>query len=122
MWVLDLKKFTLKLLGGTVIGAINSLLGAGGGMVAVPLLKKDSMNQTQAQASAIAVILPLTITSIIAYYLTDKIDISDSFEYLIPGVVGAVCGALLLPKIPIKILKKIFAGFMIWAGIRMMIK
>ena len=117
-----MKKFTLKLLGGSIIGIINSLLGAGGGMIAVPLLKKDSMNQTQAQASAIAIILPLTITSIIGYILSDKIKISNSLSYLIPGTIGAICGALLLPKIPVKILKKIFAAFMIWAGIRMMLK
>ncbi len=117
-----MKKTSLKLLGGMVIGLINSLLGAGGGMIAVPLLKKTSMNQTQAQASAIAIILPLTVASIIGYYMTGNINIKDSFEYLVPGVIGAICGALLLPKIPIKILKKIFAGFMIWAGIRMMLK
>jgi len=120
--VLKLKKNSLKVLGGIIIGLINSLLGAGGGMVAVPLLKKTSMNQTEAQASAIAVIFPLTIASIIGYYLTDKINIRDSFEYLIPGVIGAACGASLLPKIPVKILKKLFAAFMIWAGIRMILK
>jgi len=111
-----------KFLGGIAIGIINSLLGAGGGMIAVPLLKKSSMSQTEAQASAIAVILPLTIISIVGYYLKDKLDINGSLNYIVPGAIGAISGAFILSKIPVKALKKIFAVFMIWAGIRMMLK
>ena len=44
---------------GFLIGFINSLLGAGGGMIAVPLLKRSSLSQGKHTQVPIAVILPL---------------------------------------------------------------
>ncbi len=117
-----MKKSFIKVFTGILIGLVNSVLGAGGGMIAVPALKKYGMSQTKAQASAIAIILPLSIISAVCYIFNGNVKISDSLIYLLPGVAGAVTGAIILPKIPIKILKKIFAGFMIWAGIRLLIK
>ena len=38
---------------GLGIGLINGLLGAGGGMLAVPLLKKMGLSQKQAHANAV---------------------------------------------------------------------
>ena len=43
---------------GGIIGFLNGLLGAGGGMVAVPVLKKE-MDTKQAHATSIAVIIPI---------------------------------------------------------------
>ena len=40
----------------------------------------------------------------------------------IGGIVGGIIGAKLLTKIPNKYLKIIFAGFLIYAGINMIIK
>ena len=52
---------------GALVGIVNVLLGAGGGILAVPILKKCGLTQKQAQANAVAVILPLTIISFIIY-------------------------------------------------------
>lgn len=117
-----MKNSIKKILIGILIGLVNSILGAGGGMIAVPALKKYDMSQTKAQASAIAIILPLSIISAVCYILNGNVKINDSLIFIFPGVVGAVAGAIILPKIPVDLLKKIFAGFMIWAGIRLMIK
>ena len=43
---------------GFFIGIINGLLGAGGGMLAVPALKKLGLSQKDAHRNALAVILP----------------------------------------------------------------
>lgn len=53
---------------GILVGAVNSLLGAGGGMVAVPLLRQSGLTQKQAQASSVAVILPLSLISAGIYW------------------------------------------------------
>ncbi len=108
-------------LSGVLIGLVNGLLGAGGGMLAVPLLKKAGLDQTKAQASSIAVIFPLTAVSAAVYLINKSVSIDAVYPYLIPGAVGSVIGAVVLSKIPQKILKKIFALFMLWAGIRMMV-
>ncbi|MDR0531812.1 MAG: sulfite exporter TauE/SafE family protein [Oscillospiraceae bacterium] len=115
------KEKLLQLLGGVGVGALNGLLGAGGGMLAVPLLKKLGLEQTKAHATAVAIIFPLTAASTIAYLLMGRFEPAHSLAYLLPGAVGALVGGLVLAKIPAKWLRKIFACFMIWAGIRMII-
>ena len=60
----------LTALGGFFVGIVNSLLGAGGGLLAVPLLQKSNLTQTQAHASSIAVIFPLSLLSSVLYVLS----------------------------------------------------
>lgn len=103
-------------------GVINSLLGAGGGMVAVPLLKKAGLDQKKAQANAIAVILPITLLSAAVYMYNGHVAISDALPYIPGGLIGAFIGTKLLKKLSNKWLKRIFGGFMLWAGIRLLMR
>lgn len=107
---------------GAIIGVINIVVGACGGIIAVECLKKNKLNQTKAHATAISIILPMTMISAGLYIYRNHNIISDSFVFLIPGILGAMAGATLLPHIPTKVLKKAFSVFMIYAGIRMIIK
>lgn len=108
--------------GGFLVGVINALLGAGGGMIAVPLLTKNGLSQKEAQATAVSVIFPLTVITTVIYFFKGNLNIMDAVPYILPGLFGAAAGAFLLKKIPDKILKKIFALFMIWAGVRLLMK
>lgn len=107
---------------GVLIGLINALFGAGGGMVCVPLLKSMGANQKQAQATTLAVILPLSAVTAVIYLLKDYMTISDAAPFVIPGFLGAVFGSFFMQKISNSALRKIFAAFMLWAGIRMIMK
>ncbi len=120
--LMDRKKKILKTLGGFLIGVINSLLGAGGGMIAVPLLNRMGLTQKESHASAIAVILPLTAISAAIYILTQKVTFSQALPYIPAGLAGSLIGSYILPKIPENALRKIFALFMLWAGIRMVLR
>lgn len=117
-----LKKHFLLPIFGFLAGIMNGLLGAGGGLIVVPLLKHYGLEQQKAQATAISIILPLTAISTIIYYFNGNIPIDSNFWFIPFGAVGAVIGAFLLPRISNKILKNIFAGFIIWAGIRLLLK
>ena len=108
--------------GGVIIGIINGLLGAGGGMLAVPLLKSSGLGQKEAHATSIAVILPLSVISAVTYLLKGNVAFGDALPYLLPGALGAVLGALLLGKISDKRLRRVFGIFMIWAGIRLLMR
>ena len=108
--------------GGVIIGIVNGLLGAGGGMLAVPLLKKSGLNQKEAHATSIALILPLSVISAVTYLLKGSVVLGDAVPYLLPGALGAVLGAFLLNKISDKWLRKIFGIFMIWAGFRLLMR
>jgi uncharacterized membrane protein YfcA len=107
---------------GIAIGIANGMLGAGGGMVAVPALKKLGLNQNKAHANAVAVILPITVFSASVYMIKDYVNIKDAFIFMPFGIVGSVLATWLLKKISPNLLRVVFGGFMIWAGVRMLFK
>ena len=105
---------------GFFIGIINGLLGAGGGMLAIPILTKSGLNQTQAHATSVAIIFPLSIFSAILYLNAGRVVFQDVYYYLPWGIAGAFIGVWLLPKIPRKLLRKLFALITIFAGLRLL--
>lgn len=117
-----MKKKIITLLSGFAIGIINGLLGAGGGMLAVPVLKKMGCDQKDAHRNAIAIILPMTVLSAVLYLVNGRVEIADSFAYVPSGLVGAIAGTVCLKKISAKWLGVAFGGFMIYAGVRLLIK
>lgn len=115
---MDKKKIIAKAGGGVAIGMVNGLLGAGGGMLAVPLLRR-SMDAKSAHATSVAVIAVLSAASAAFYIASGTVSPADAVPYMPAGVIGAVIGATLLGHIPDKWLRRIFALFMIWAGVRL---
>ncbi len=115
-------KKLLTAFGGIFIGFINGLLGAGGGMLAVPLLKKYGLSQREAHENAIAVILPITVLSAGIYLFKDYVNFSNSYYYLPTGLIGAAVATFLMKKLSNVWLKRIFAVFMIYAGVRLLLK
>ena len=109
-------------LGGIAIGFVNGLLGAGGGMLAVPFLKKCGLSQRQAHQNAIAIILPITAVSAGIYLYRDYVNLSDGLHYLPGGFIGAILATVIINKISNLWLKRIFAFFMLYAGIRLLFK
>lgn len=107
---------------GVLIGAINGLLGSGGGTVAVLILKKLGLDQKSAQANAVAVILPISVFTSVLYILNGSVKISKSLLFLPTGLLGAFIGTTLLCRVSPKMLKKVFGGFMVFAGVRLLLK
>lgn len=107
---------------GLAIGAVNGLFGAGGGMLAVPFLKKLGFEQKAAHANAVAVILPISVISAVLYMYKDYVNLKDALIYIPTGVIGALLGTFALKKISPVWLKRIFGGFMVYAGIRLLLR
>ena len=107
---------------GILVGIINGTVGAGGGLVAVPMLQKSGMPQKRAHSTAVAVLLPVCAVSAVGYLLSGNVSLSDATPYFLPSAVGAVLGTLLLGVIPTGHLKKVFAVFMIYAGVRLFLR
>lgn len=113
--------YLLKIIGiGFAVGLCNGLFGAGGGMVAVPamvhILKID---EHDAHATAIAVILPLVLVSSYIYFRNGFLDLNIAGPVAAGGAVGGALGASLLNRIPSKWLHRVFGIFMIIAAVRM---
>ena len=87
-----------RFISGICIGIVNVTLGAGGGMLTVPLYKKIGMEQKDAQINAVATILPITIISAIIYVLNGNVKITDAYIYLIPGLLGSLLGTFVIRK------------------------
>lgn len=115
-----LKKHKKTLTFGSVIGFINGLLGAGGGSLLVPFLERImKVEEHEAHATAISVILPLSIVSSILYVTRENIDYTLLLYVAIGGTIGGLIGAKLLVKIPKKWLHRLFGIVLIIASIRM---
>lgn len=105
---------------GILTGIINGLFGAGGGTIIVPAMQKYLKIEThKSHASAIAVILPLSIVSAFVYFSNMEIDIYAVCLLSVGGIIGGFIGAKLLNKITSNYLHKIFGIFMIIISIRM---
>lgn len=112
-----IKKFEILLLG-ALIGVINGFFGGGGGMIVVPLLtQKFGLSQKEAQATAIFVILPISIASSIIYITKNSIDFAVGWSVILGVVIGGGIGAIILKKLNNLFTKAIFTILMLAGGI-----
>ena len=103
---------------GCVVGLINGFFGGGGGMILVPLLtEKFGFTQKEAQATAIFIILPISIASSIIYITRNSIDFVVGWSVFLGVLIGGGLGAVLLKKLNNLVVKTIFTIFMIVGGI-----
>ncbi|MCL2061721.1 MAG: sulfite exporter TauE/SafE family protein [Firmicutes bacterium] len=115
-----IKEITLAGLGGLGIGLANGIFGGGGGMLCVPLLEKGLRENTKtAHATAILIILPITVVSAIVYIANGYFVWQATWITSLAVVVGGIFGALLLKVLPEKLVGLVFAVIMIIAGIKM---
>ncbi len=103
-------------------GLINGLLGAGGGMLIVPILKKYGLDQRSTHATSVCIILPICLLSAIIYLIKGSVTIFDALPYLPFSVLGAIIGSLILAKINQELLGKLFGVFMIWAAVQLLLR
>lgn len=105
------------IISGILVGIANSLFGGGGGMLAVPLLQKTGLKEKQAHATAILVILPVSLFSFLLYAWRGYC----SFSVLIPTALGVIAGgslgAKLLQNLPTKAVNILFAVLQAAAGL-----
>lgn len=116
-----MKKFHFWLLG-IVTGFVNGIFGSGGGIIAVPMLKRTGLDAKKSHATSLALTLPLSIVSVILYGSKGSLPLSDVLPLFIPGLSGAAVGGLLLKKISGTALKRIFGAILLAAGIRMFLR
>lgn len=106
-------------LGGLAVGFANGFFGAGGGMLAVPVLTFImGLEEKKAHATALLIILPLSIISSLIY--GKLVSIGDNFLEILLGVlIGGILGALLLKKLNTASLVVSFYFLMAFAGFQM---
>lgn len=105
-----------------ITGLANGLFGSGGGTVVVPCMEKYlDINAHKSHATAIAIILPLSVLSAAIYIFKADVPWAEAAAVSVGGVVGGFIGAKLLNKISGRWLHIIFGVAMLAAAVRMFI-
>lgn len=105
---------------GIIAGILNGFFGSGGGSVVVPaLVFLLGIEDHKAHATAIAIILPLTVVSSIFYIKANFVDLPLTIKTALGGIIGGYIGAKILEFIPKEVLRITLGVFMIIAAIRM---
>lgn len=100
------------------MGIVNGLLGAGGGIILVPLLCQLGVDGKKSHATALSIIVPLSVLSGGMYLLRGWVTIGDFLPLILPGVIGAVIGGLLMKKISLGWLKIGFGTLLLFGAIK----
>ena len=107
------------ILAGIIAGAINGLLGAGGGMVLVPLLTLfSSIDNRQVFSTSVAIILPICLVSLSISPGLTNLPWSEAWPYLLGAVPGGILAGIFAKKIPVKWLHRGLGVLIIYGGIR----
>ena len=108
-------------LGAVFVGLVNGLLGAGGGVLVVMLLARLlRLEQHRAQATAVAVMLPVSVVSAVVYGVRGTVDWGLLWPLCAGTVAGALLGAKALYKLSSVWLKRLFGALMIVSAVRML--
>lgn len=102
-------------------GFLNGLLGAGGGILIVfglrKLLKRSLKDPRAIFPTAIAVMLPLSLLSAWQYARAGSLQLSYFGWLILPAIAGGVIGALLLRRLSVKALSRLFAAVVLISGL-----
>ena len=105
---------------GIVTGFANGIFGSGGGSIAVPFMERLlDIKAHKAHATAIAIILPLSVISGFIYFWRVDIPWTEALVVSAGGMFGGYIGARLLSKVSGRWLHIIFGAFMIFAAVNM---
>ncbi|MBQ3054641.1 MAG: sulfite exporter TauE/SafE family protein [Oscillospiraceae bacterium] len=104
---------------GALAGIANGLFGAGGGMFLVPLFCRwCGIEERKAFATSVAVVAPLSAVSALVYLWRQDVEFVSALPFLLGGMVGGAFASRCLKSIPTNLLRRIFALFLLYGGVR----
>ena len=121
------------ILAGISIGTVSSLMGVGGGSMSVPFFTWCNMSIRNAVATSSAVGFPIAVAGTIGFIVTGwaeaerpvmslgYVNLPALISIVVASVLSAPLGAWIAHRISPIILKRIFAGFLVILGIRMIL-
>ena len=105
------------ILAGTCAGLVTGILGAGGGMVLIPLLQLLAKTPEESLfPSSVAIILPTVIAALLS--ARRQLPILDALPYLIGSCLGGVAAGIWGQKIPTVWLHRFLGILVLWGGVR----
>lgn len=107
------------LLAGVAAGAVNGLLGAGGGMILVPLLTLlGHLEDRKVFPTSVAIIFPICLISLSVSPGFGNLPWQEAWPYLLAAIPGGLLAGILDKKIPVKWLHRALGILIIYGGVR----
>lgn len=107
------------IIAGGIAGAVNGLLGAGGGMVLVPLLTLlGKLDDEKVFPTSVSIIFPICLVSLSISPGLSNLPWSEAWPYLISSIPGGLLAGALAKKIPVKWLHRALGILIIYGGVR----
>ncbi len=119
----DIAALVLTAAAGMSAGIVNGLLGTGGGILLLLVLRRYARPQ-DAFASALVCILPLSLISVWLYCRIGVVSPSallsaDTLPYLLGAIPGGILGAVLLDRLKLSVVQLLFTALLLFSGWRM---
>lgn len=89
-------------------------------MLVVPLLQKKGLSEKNAHATAMTIILPTTLAGAVTYLVSGYFSLSTTLWTAGGCIAGGIAGAMLLKKLPQRIVALVFAVIMLAAGVKLL--
>lgn len=106
------------LLNGLAVGTVTGLLGAGGGFLVVPALTLfGGLPMRQAVGTSLLVIALNSVSGVAGQASSVSVDLQTAGAVSVAAVAGSVVGGYFAPRVPAELLRKGFAGFVLFMGI-----
>ena len=103
-------------------GLVNSLLGAGGGILlslALPSLTREHFpDRRDVYINSQAAMIPGCAISCLIYSMRGMLDTVGFSLFAIPAAAGGALGSFLLSKVKSGVIQILFALLVIWSGVR----
>ena len=105
---------------GLLAGAVNGLLGSGGGIILVPLfLSWIKLEGKKAFATSVSITLPMSAVTMCVMMLSGSFPpIKAALPYLIGGICGGILAGTLLKNTSVVLLRRIFGALLIAGGVK----
>jgi len=88
-------------------------------MVFLPILSRwGKLAQRNLYATCVGAIFPVCLVSAGVYVFRGEVPLAEALPYLAGGLIGGYLGGKLYGKVSTKWLKRLFAAFLFYAGVK----
>ena len=112
--------------GGFLAGLINGVFGTGGSLVVLWLLERFAAERLPDRrdrfAVALLAMLPVTAVTWLLYLRQGNAQTAGIWWFLLPALAGGLLGALLLDRIRLTWLSRVFAGMLTLSGLLLLLR
>lgn len=105
---------------GIVTGMVSGLLGVGGGLLMVPIFTYVfNMTIHKAIGTSLAIIVPIALVGSFKHFLNGNVELKGLIFFIVAALLGGWLGATLAAHLPVPVLKKVFAVFLVCVAVNM---